>query len=127
MITDADVKKLSQVFLTKKEAEKFATKDDLKQFATKEDLKQFATKEDLKTLSDKTDKFIVFTLKEFDRVDKRFEVMDEKLDSFRSEVLTRMDFVVGELKAVRNEQISHLALYDNIEKRLQKLELQKLK
>ena len=47
MITDADIKKMKTVFLTKEEAKRFATKEDLKRFATKDDLK--------KTIEDLTD------------------------------------------------------------------------
>jgi hypothetical protein len=38
-ITNKDIEKLSEVFITKEEAKQLATKKDLERYATKEDLK----------------------------------------------------------------------------------------
>ena len=55
MITDTDIQKLKQVFVTKEDLKHFATKKDLERFATKDDitdikkeLSNYATKDDLK-------------------------------------------------------------------------------
>lgn len=80
MITDADIKKMKEVFLTKDDAKAFATKEDLKSFATKDDLKLLATKEDLKLLSDKFEtKFA--TKEDFNDSSKRFDSMDKRIDA----------------------------------------------
>lgn len=47
MITDADIRKMKKVFVTKDDIKNFVTKEDSKNFVTKQDSKKFATKEDL--------------------------------------------------------------------------------
>ena len=100
-ITDKDIKKLSEVFATKKEIERFATKDDLAKFATKEDLAGFATKDDLaglkKEIMDSQDKII----KELEsaRQDRTLAIgkdreQDRRLDSLEGRV-ARVEERVG--------------------------------
>lgn len=76
MITDADIKKMKKVFVTKddlkNELKKFVTKDDLK-----DELKGFATKEDLRK---STDELVDLITVGFGRVDKALERLEEHDD-----------------------------------------------
>ena len=72
MITDADIKKLKQVFATKddlksmeaRQDKKYATKDDLKSMEARQD-KKYATRDDLKRSLDDTKKDIVKELTDY--------------------------------------------------------------
>ncbi len=70
---------------TKDDLKRFATKDDLKRFATKDDLKRFATKDDLKYLPTK------------------------------EEFYSKMDELMGEVKAMREEVMVVTGYKDQIE------------
>lgn len=115
MITDADIKKLSKVFLTKKDSKrflmkddskKFLTKDDSKKFATKDDLKKFATKDDLKRFATKKDleevKSVMATKSDLSfleaRMNKKFEGMDQRFEWVQSAIerlYTLLDTTLG--------------------------------
>ena len=78
MITDADIKKMKEVF---------ATKDDLKFFATKDDLKpleaRMSTKGELKSLDLKMDRGFIEIVEFIGEV--KNEIMNE-LNEFRNEM-----------------------------------------
>lgn len=95
MLTNADIKKLKEVFATKDDWKKFATKDDLKNELRKE-LRKYTTKNDLKeavrelmdftvALNEATKKEIVDVIKEFgseiSSVLKNHEDRIQKLES----------------------------------------------
>lgn len=93
MITDDDVKKLKKVF------------------ATKEDLKRFATKEDFQKLRE-VDANLVREV-----VEIKAEIADikEKMatkDELR-QVMTTVDAVFGEVKAMREEQAAHFQSHED--------------
>lgn len=104
MITDADIKKLSKVFVTKVDSKRFATKDDLKKFATKDDLKSL--KGDVVRLEVK--------------MDHKFQAIDEKIEwmtvtmgkiynlldkNFGEQENFRTDFSLLNAQVQRHEQI----------------------
>lgn len=116
IITDNDIKKLRTVFATKDDLkqveEKMATKDNLKQFGTKNDLKQYATRDDLR--------------QEIARVREENEQahadLQDNLNTKFDYVLEKLDAVLGEVKAMREEQSMHLLLNEDIDRRLDKIE-----
>lgn len=99
-------KPLTQEYLDKK-LENFVTKDYLD-----EKLENFVTK---------------------DYLDEKFEKVDKKLSNFRSDVLDAVDEVMGEIKAMREEQelssvklSEHSDKLENHESRIEKLEKPRL-
>lgn len=89
------------------------TDNDIKKlktvFATKDELKQYATKDEVKFVVDQA-------------IDRQNEVIDEKLTTFRSDIMNKLDLVISELQDKRDEQdvITH-QLSDH-EDRIAKLE-----
>lgn len=92
MITDEDIKKLTQ---------KFATKEDLKQFATKIDLARLEIKMNL----------------EFEKVREDMATKDD----FRK-VMTVLDKVLKEVLDMRQEQTMHVEDHRRINSRLEAIE-----
>lgn len=84
----------------KKMKGEFATKDDLKAFATKDDLKKthFLIKDDIEDLEDR---------------------FDNKLTTFKSEILDAVDGVMGEIKKVRENQEAHNFSHERIDDELE--------
>jgi len=78
MTTDADIKKMKAVFVTKEDAKFFATKDDLKSLEAR-----MATKEELKSLDLKMDRGFIEIIEFIGEV--KNEIMNE-LNEFRNEM-----------------------------------------
>jgi len=98
-LTSDDIKQLKKLFATKEDLKRFATKEDLKKFATKDDLVRFATKEDLEDLASKQD-----------------------LIEFKSDIFDKIDSVLKELVAMREELTIVTHRVSDHEDRLEKLE-----
>jgi len=103
MITDADIKKMKKVFVTKSDLKSFATKDDLKAFATQE-----------------------YVDKRFERLfkylDHRFEPLDKLVngfDEFKDKVLTNLDWLTGKYRKFEEE---HTVLTEQNSRNINKLE-----
>jgi predicted NUDIX family NTP pyrophosphohydrolase len=119
MITDQDVVKLKETFLTKEEAKSFATKEALSELA--EDAKSFATKEALSELALKVDgiqeqlgdlKMEVGELHDkFDGLETKFDSMDVKFDAMLDLLTGSMqEHAVGAVIFARHDrQIGALA------------------
>lgn len=71
--------------------------------------------------------------KQFHKIDERFdkneswlERLDQKIDStfrrYRDDILTKLDEMMGELKAIREEQAAQLGLHRDVEERVENLE-----
>jgi len=73
----------------------FITKVDSKNFATKDDLRLFATKDDLRDFARKDD-----------------------LHSFKDQILTAVDGVMHEVKAMREEQSAHAHRHDQVDEKI---------
>lgn len=95
------ISKQDRTLLIKDFSKIFATKQDLKRFPTKDDLKRFATKDDL------------------DDLELRFE---NKLTSFRSDLLEKLDAILKEILASREEETLLSHRVSDHEKRIEKLE-----
>lgn len=84
--------------LYKKIKDEFGTKDYLKRFATKDDLrdelKKYATKDDIEDFK---------------------EEFNSKITEFKSEILDSVDAVMGEIKAVRENQEAHNFSHERID------------
>lgn len=95
---------------------KFVTKSDLKmelkKFATKEDLQKFATKEDL-TVSN------VRLGLEFD---KKFEKLENKMDSRFDQLATTMDQILKEVVSGREHDLVVNLQQERQDRRLDKIE-----
>ena len=105
-ITNNDIIKLKSVFATKKDLQRFATKQDLEKFATKDDLKMYATKDDLKMHATKDD-LKMYATKD-DLIDFKDEIL-KLLTKFRSDMYDKLDGILKEIVASRQEQtiLSH--------------------
>ena len=121
-----EIKLRLKATVTRDDAKSFATKDDLKSFATKDDLKSFATKDDLKRFATKDDLKSFATKDDLGDLEER---LDNKLVNFKSEILNSVDQVMGELKAIRENQevhdFAHSRINDELsdhEVRIRKLE-----
>ena len=88
MITDADIKKMKKVFVTKddlklmedRQDKKFATKDDLKKLPTKVDL-QKALNNQKEEIVDAVGEYVADTIVPmFDQRDKKISRIEKKLD-----------------------------------------------
>src|SRR3989338_9320627 len=89
MITDADIKKMKKVFVTKSDLKSFATKDDLKAFATQE-----------------------YVDKRFERLfkylDHRFEPLDKLVkgfDELNNRISTNLDWLMGKYTKLDDEHM----------------------
>lgn len=104
-VTKTDLENTEKRILktTKKWLEKFATKKDLEKFATKKDLEDFATKYDLLDLEA--------------RMEEKF-VTNERFD----QAMGKLDYIIGELKTVREEQTVQSLHDERISERLGRIE-----
>ena len=108
MITDADIKKMKAVFVTKDDMKAFVTKDDIKSLSNKFDTK-FSTKEELK--------------QETGALNKKINVSIREVLDFISE--TKSD-IMKELNDFRNEMrdinVNNQSILNNHESRISQLE-----
>ena len=86
MITDADIKKLKQVFATKDDLKAMEARQD-KKYATKDDLKLMATKSDLAETKETTVKEITDFLHEkiileLERHERRLDRLEKTVGGF---------------------------------------------
>lgn len=79
MITDKDIKKLKEVFITKDDAKVFLTKDDAKAFATKEDLEK--TNKSISILSED----IITVIEMVGETNQNLKEISQKLDKKTTE------------------------------------------
>lgn len=107
MITDADIKKLKEVF---------ATKDDLKGFATKEDLKRT------------TDAILQYVDTRFESIDHQLKILakvERIVDEVENKIVEFKDEILQEIVAMRQElsvTLGHRDILENHEVRITKLE-----
>ena len=87
MLTDEDIQKLTRIFPTKEDLKNYATQKQLRELSSR-DIKKlatvFATKEDLKKFATK-----------------------EELYQLKDGMYARMDQIMGELKAMREDHLIH--------------------
>jgi hypothetical protein len=92
-------------FLQKQFSKVFATKDDLKSFATKKDIKSLVTKIDLENA-----------------LDKQEQKFENKMTEFRDKFYTKIDPILKEVTANRQERATSTEQHRRNEKRIEKLE-----
>lgn len=138
-LANSDIKKLSQIFLTKKDAKSFltkkdakvfltktdaknfATRDDLKSLATKDDLKNYATKDDLKNFATKDD--LTFAVESIIDYSNNTFATKEDLLQFKSDIFDKLDEFVTEIRDNREERTVLAHQVNRISDKVEKIEM----
>lgn len=108
-ITDKDVKKLEQVFATKKEL-----KQEFSEFESRFD-KKFATKAEHNALEKRVEAGFTYSAKRFQDIDDRFDRMEDSLKTFRDEIFTLMDGYMARTEVFIQEQTMLVHKTDRLE------------
>ena len=95
LATKAEISKLA----TKDEISKLATKDEISKFVTKEDLAKLPTRDEMNaSINNAVDDLAGAVKKGFDEVDKKFEIVFDRLDNLEEKSATKTDLYETETR-----------------------------
>lgn len=113
-LNEADLKLLEGKFLTKRDAEDFLKKKDVRDFLTKKDAEDFLKKKDAKDFA--TKHYVANAIS-----DAKEEILEEQR-KFRSEFFDRIDPILKEVAANREERTIMAHYITELRERVERIE-----